>query len=178
MLPACMSGCRTAQGPTPDEQRAHVQQMRTRALNRLYVMEPKARAEVASAPGFAVFDVFHLQVVSPSTGNGYGVVRDNRTGADTYMRSVRLGAGLGAGVRNYRAVIVFKDEASMDRFVNGGPLFGAEGVGEAKTDGQGAGTSGMAPLDRRVQVYTFGEDGLMAGVSVGGGKVWKDPNLN
>jgi lipid-binding SYLF domain-containing protein len=45
------------------------------------------------------------------------VVRDNQTGRDIYMKMGEFGIGLGLGVKDFRAVFVFHDHATVERFI-------------------------------------------------------------
>lgn len=105
-------GCTSPEGSTRMEKRAHVQQMRNNALLQLYSHEPTARSEIAAAPGYAVFEAVQAQILITSTGNAYGVIHDNQTGADKYMSAFSAGAGFGAGIKNFRAVVIFEDRRS------------------------------------------------------------------
>ncbi|MDH3924325.1 MAG: YSC84-related protein [Xanthomonadales bacterium] len=173
-----LSGCASPKGSTGQEKRAYVQNMRSDALSRLYDHEPDAKAEIAAAPGYAVFEAVRSQVIITTMGNAYGIVHDNETGKDTYMSSFTAGAGFGAGIKDYRAVVVFKDRDIMDEFVNKGWVFGASGTADAKTDTSGGSASTRIEFDKRLKIYTFTEQGLMAGASLKGTKVWKDEKLN
>jgi lipid-binding SYLF domain-containing protein len=125
-----------------------------------------------------VFEAVQAQLLITSTGNAYGVVHDNQTGEDIYMSAFSAGAGFGAGIKNFRAVVIFEDREIMNDVVNKGWVFGATGTADATTDAEGATVSGAASFDDRLKVYTFTDKGLMAGASLRGVKVWKDEKLN
>jgi lipid-binding SYLF domain-containing protein len=171
-------GCASPKGSTGMEKRANVQQMCNDALLQMYNHKPAARSEINAAPGYAVFEAVQAQFLITSTGNAYGIVHDNQTGEDIYMSAFSAGAGFGAGLKNFRAVVIFKDSSIMDEFVNKGWVFGATGTADATTDAEGATVSGAASFDDRLTVYTFTDKGLMAGASLRGVKVWKDEKLN
>ena len=94
-------------------------------LNQLYSSKPEARSEIDNAPGYAVFDAVQTQVLITSSGNAYGIVRDNQTGKDTYMSAFSAGGGIGAGIKSFRAVVIFNDQEVMNEVVNKGWVFGA-----------------------------------------------------
>ena len=173
-----LSGCASPEGSTGMEKRAFVQQMRDETLTKLYALAPQTRSEIAAAPGYAVFDAVTTQIIITSTGNAYGIVHDNQTGQDIHMSAFSAGAGFGAGIKDFHAVIVFKDRAVMDEFVNKGWIFGASGTADAKSNTGGDSVSAAAMFDDRLNVYTFTDQGLMAGASLNGVKVWKDEKLN
>lgn len=173
-----LTGCASPKGSTAFDKRAYAQDMRSKALLQLYSHEPGARTEIAAAPGYAVFEAVQTQILITSTGNAYGIVRDNQTGADTYMSAFSAGAGFGVGIKGFRAIVVFKNRAIMNEFIDKGWVFGASGTADAKSGDDGATASGVTAFDDRMKVYTFTDTGLMAGASLRGVKVWKDKELN
>jgi lipid-binding SYLF domain-containing protein len=173
-----LSGCASPKGSTGMEKRVYTQNMRNEAVAQLYQLEPGARSEIAAAPGYAVFEAVQTQILITSAGNAYGIVHDNQTSADTYMSAFSGGAGFGLGVKGFLAIVVFKDRAIMNEFIDKGWVFGASGTADAKSGDDGASASGTMTFDDRMKVYTFTDTGLMAGASLRGVKVWKDKKLN
>jgi hypothetical protein len=171
-------GCASPKGSTGREKRTYVQNMRSDALRQLYRLESNARAEIANSPGYGVFDAVQSQFLITTTGNAYGIVHDNLNNKDTYMSAFSAGAGFGAGIKGFRAVVVFKDRSVMREFVDKGWVFGASGTADAKSGGEGETVSAAAAFDDRLKIYTFTDTGLMAGASLRGVKVWKDKKLN
>jgi lipid-binding SYLF domain-containing protein len=173
-----LTGCSAPKGSTASEKRLYSQDMRYEALVQLFRYEPSARTVINNAPGFAVFEAVQTQILITSTGNASGIVRDNQTGADTYMSAFSGGAGFGLGIKGFRAIVVFKDRAIMNEFVDNGWVFGATGTADAKAGDDGGSVSGSMAFDGRMKVYTFTDTGLMAGASLRGVKVWKNKELN
>ena len=171
-----VAGCVTTRG-TPDERRAAIREMRTDVLTELYRQKSSARAELAAAPGYGVFSNANVNVILASFGGGFGVVRNNATGADTFMKMGEIGVGLGAGVKDYRLVFVFHDAQTMQHFVDKGWAFGGQADAAAKAGEQGAAVGGEAILDD-VTVYQLTESGLALQATVKGTKYWKDTTLN
>jgi len=176
--PITLTGCASPQGSNVVEKREYAQDMRSRSLQQLYKFEPGAREEVANSPGYAVFEAVQTQFIITTSGNAYGIVRDNQTGSDTYMSAFSAGAGFGAGIKGFRAIVIFKERSIMNEFVDKGWVFGASGTADAKSGGEGASASGAMSFDNRMKVYTFTDTGLMAGASLRGVKVWKNDELN
>ena len=173
-----LTGCASPKGSTAFDKRAYAQDMRSKALLQLYRHEPGARAEIGNAPGYAVFEAVQTQFLITRTGNAYGIVRDNQTRADTYMSALSAGAGLGIGIKGFRAIVVFKDRTFMNEFIDKGWVFGASGTADAKSGSEGVTASGAKAFDDRLKVYTFTDSGLMAGASLRGVKVWRDTKMN
>ena len=178
MTTSILTGCASPKGSSGMEKRSYVQSMRNDALTELYSLKPDTRSEIAAAPGYAVFEAVKTQFIITTTGNAYGVVHDNQTGADTYMSALGAGAGFGAGIKNFRAVVVFTNRTVMNDFVNKGWVFGASGTADAKSSTGGGSVSDSMAFGDGMKVYTFTDQGLMAGASLNGTKVWKDEKLN
>ncbi|MBT8132574.1 MAG: hypothetical protein KJO35_09925 [Gammaproteobacteria bacterium] len=172
-----LTGCATTSGKSPAEKRAAIQEMEGEVLTELYKIKQSARAELAAAPGYAVFSNANVNLVLASFGGGYGVVHDNSTGKDTYMRMGEVGIGLGAGVKDYRIVFVFHDRNTMMDFIEKGWAFGGQADAAAKAGDKGAAMGAEAILDG-VSVYQITESGLALQATVKGTKYWRDSNLN
>ena len=172
-----LTACVTTKGSTPAEKRAAVDQMSSDVLNELFDVKQSARAEVNNAPGYGVFSNANVNVLLASFGGGHGVVHDNNSGVDTYMKMGEVGVGLGVGVKDYRIVFVFHDVQTMEEFVNSGWEFGGQADAAAKAGDKGAAIGGEALLDR-VTVYQITESGLALQATVKGTKYWIDEDLN
>jgi hypothetical protein len=197
-------GCMRPRGATVEDKRAYVKEMRAEALTELYKRDASLRSKVKSAAGYAVFSNLAGGVLFVSTGQGYGVAHNNRTGRDTYMKMAELGAGMGLGMRHFRAVYVFKDASTLETFVEKGWEFGAdanvaaiaggEGVaggatgdvvaggvtsgGAGSAGGGGERAAGAGAAGTGIEVYQLTESGLMARGGVAGTKYWKNDELN
>jgi len=174
---ALLSACATTGGSTPEEKRQAVQSMRQDVLAKLYKVKPGTRAQIQSSPGYAVFSNANVNIILASFGGGYGVVRDNRTGRDVYMKMGEVGIGLGLGVKDFRAVFVFHDRRTLERFISSGWEFGAQADAAAKTSDRGGAVGGEVVIDN-ITIYQLTEAGLALQATVKGTKYWKDDELN
>ena len=59
-------------------------------------------------------------IIFASFSGGYGVVKNNRSNTDTYMKMAEAGLGLGLGVKDFRALFVFRSEHALKNFVENG----------------------------------------------------------
>ncbi|MBU3725054.1 MAG: hypothetical protein FGM18_06015 [Burkholderiaceae bacterium] len=159
------------------ERRAEIQAMRATVLKDLYRLKPDTRAQLAASPGYAVFNNKNVNVLIASFGGGYGVVRDNRTGRDTYMKMGEVGLGLGMGIKDFRAVFVFHSPEVMRKFIESGWEFGGHADAAAKAGSAGAAVSGEILLDG-ITVYQITENGLALQATLKGTKYFKDSELN
>lgn len=161
----------------PQTRRQEIQSMRQEVLAELYSIRPDTRAQINSAPGYAVFSNANINLIFASFGGGVGVVRDNQSGGDTYMRMGEVGIGLGAGIKDFRAVFVFHDEDALERFMDVGISVGGQADAAAKAGDLGAAVSGEALADN-VTVYQMTQSGLALQATVKGTRYWQDAQLN
>jgi lipid-binding SYLF domain-containing protein len=172
-----ISGCAATRGDSPQEKRAAVQNMKQEVLTDLYKVKPHTRSEISSAPGYAVFSNANINLLLVSFGGGYGVVESHKSGANTYMRMGEVGVGLGLGVKDFRAVLVFKNDDALQQFVDKGWEFGGSADAAAKAEDKGAAIGGEAVIDD-VTIYQLTESGLALQATLKGTKFWKDKALN
>jgi lipid-binding SYLF domain-containing protein len=172
-----LAGC-SASGATPDEKRDNIRTMADDALKRLYREEPGSKAQIEQAAGYGVFSNIGTNVIFVSTGGGYGMVHNNRTGDDTYMKMGEFGVGLGLGLKDFRAVFVFHDLTTLNTFVESGWEFGGEADAAAAAGDKGGSASGAATVASGMTIYQFTENGLALSATVSGTKYWKDDSLN
>ncbi|MFY8325104.1 YSC84-related protein [Pseudoalteromonas sp. ZZD1] len=176
-LTLVLSGCATTGSASPSEKRTLVQNMRADTLAKLYTEKPDVKQQIAGSAGYAVFDNANVNVVLASFGGGYGVVKNNLTGKSTYMNMGEAGLGLGLGVKDFNVVMVFHDQAALNRFVEHGWAFGGNADAAAKYQDQGGAIVAEAIADQ-VTVYSLTENGLALQAILKGTKFWVDSELN
>ncbi len=170
------------EGPTPDEERAEIQQMREDTVAQLYDENPAAKDQIENSAGYAVFSNFGMNIFFLSTGNGKGIAHDNTSGKDTYMNMFSAGAGIGLGVKTFRGVFIFHSQQAFDNFVEKGWDFSGQADAEATTDADekeelGAADSAASLVDG-VTVYQLTDKGLALQATLQGTKYWHDDDLN
>ncbi len=173
---AALCGCATT-GKSPAEQRQIIQSMASEVLTDLYAMKDSARAEVSSAPGYAVFSNANVNLLVASFAGGQGLVKNNRTGKTTFMNMGEVGLGLGAGIKDYRVVFVFHDNDTLQQFIESGWAFGGQADAAAKAGDKGAAVGGEAVINGAT-VYQLTESGLALQATLKGTKFWPDADLN
>ena len=164
---------------TPDEQRTDIRKVKDQALAELYKVQPSAKDHIEQAAGYAVFSNFGLKILVAGGGSGRGIVVDNKTKKETFMRMAEVQAGLGFGVKNFRLVWVFDKKAELDRFINSGWELGAQTTASAKVAGQGASAfQGAVSVTPGVWLYQLTDDGLALELTAKGTKYYRDDALN
>ena len=179
VLFSLFSGCSGIQGKSKAERQGYVNDMRSETLKMLYDYKPSASAQLSEAVGYAVFSNINSNLLLLSTGSGYGVVHDNESGEDTYMRMASAGIGIGLGIKDFRGVIVFDNRKALDSFIQNGWDFTGQADATAKSGDKGGQLlSGTVNTDLGITVYQFTENGLVAQATLQGTKYWVDKNLN
>ena len=177
-------GCRTPAGETKAEKRASVRKMRTEALADLYKDLPDARGLIDRSVGYAVFSSIGTHLMLLSTARGYGILKDKGTGKDTYMEMFSLGGGVGLGVKDYRAYMIFLNKDAMDQFREHGIDFGGQGVAAATTGEEGDegfdfnAAANLDSVQAEVVVLQITEAGLALHATLQGTKFTPSEELN
>lgn len=173
-----LAGCMGPRGDTFAEKRQAVQQMRTDTLEHLYRIHPAARDKIRRSAGYGVFSNVGTNLFLLSTGSGWGLVRNNRSGAETYMKMFSAGVGIGLGVKDFRGIFVFANEQVLSEFVNSGWEASGQADAAAKAGEKGGAAAGAITVAPGVELYQITENGLALQATIQGTKYWKDDDLN
>ena len=160
------------------KKKAKIQQMRAEVLEELYQEKSSTRAEIANAVGYAVFSNIGVNVIFMSAGGGSGVVHDNESGKDTYMKMGSAGVGIGLGAKDFRGIFVFHTRKALDRFINSGWDFAGQADAAAKSDDKGAEGNVAGTVVDSVSLYQITKTGLALQATLQGTKYWLDKKLN
>jgi lipid-binding SYLF domain-containing protein len=159
-----------------DSKRAEIRKAATAALQDFYKTQPNLEADVAKAPGYALFTTYGLSFIIGGQG-GKGLVHDNKTKKDTFMEMAQASAGLQAGLAESKVLIVFSSAKEMNEFVSKGWVASGTTAVGAGTGDQNISASGGATFGQS-HYYTLTSAGLQAGGALAGTKFWKDKALN
>jgi lipid-binding SYLF domain-containing protein len=152
--------------------------MKDETLAKLYAQKPETRAMIKKAAGYGVFSNIGTYIFLLSSGNGYGIVVDNSTGHKTYMKMRSVGFGLGLGVKDIRAIFIFRNKEVLNEFVEKGWEFGGQADAAAKSGDKGGAASGEVYIETDIIIYQLTEAGVALQATIAGTKYWKDKNLN
>lgn len=119
-------------GDSNDEKRATVRQQRDEILKEALAARPELKARLEKAAGYATFRQTDVNLFLLASGNGYGLLVDNRSRQEIFMRMASLGGGVGMGVKDLRILMVFNDPKVMQQFVEQGWQFGGKADASAK----------------------------------------------
>ncbi len=172
-----LTGCASSTGTTYAEKRQSILKMKEEVLTELFKLKPDVRSQIANAPGYAVFSNINVNLIFASFGGGYGLAKQTSDGSVTYMKMGEVGIGLGAGVKDFRIVIVFHSQKALNEFIQEGWAFGGQADAAAKADDKG-GAVGAEAIINDASVYQLTKSGLALQVTIKGTKYWKDAELN
>lgn len=173
-----LSGCMSPEGATLDARRDAAGQMRSDTLAALYRIHPEARQQIAGAAGYGVFSNVGVNLILLSAGNGWGVVRDNGSDRDIYMKMLSAGLGIGLGVKDFRGVFVFTSKDALRRFTDHGWDASAQADAAAKAGNKGEAYAGAIDVAPGIKLYQITEHGLALQATIQGTKYWRDDDLN
>jgi len=159
------------------EKRAEIDEMADGMLKELYQLKPMARDQVKKAAGYAVFSNVGVNLVFASFAGGRGVVVDKK-GRRTYMKMGSAGLGLGLGVKDFRAVFIFRTREKLETFVEKGWDFSGQVDAAAKSDKKGGAIAAAETAIADVEVYQITKNGLALQATLQGTKYWNDKDLN
>ena len=175
---AVVTACATPQGATTAEKQAAVRDMRGDTLDALYDIHPIAREQIAGAEGYAVFSNIGINLLLLSTANGFGVVHDNDSDAETFMRMWSGGVGIGLGAKDFRGVFVFTERDALENFIDSGWEANAQADAAAKSGDKGGAWAGAIEIAPGIKLYQITETGLALQATIQGTKYWKDEDLS
>jgi len=159
------------------EAQATIRKESQNTLNKLYKAKPGAKAAIQKAAGYAAFDNFGMNLFVLSTASGKGIVVDQATKKETFMKMISGGVGLGLGAKDFRVVFVFENKAAMDNFINAGWDADAHAEATAKSGQKGGAYEGAISVAPGVWVYQLTETGLALQATLQGTK-YKNDDLN
>ncbi len=163
---------------TAEEDRQEIREMRSEVLAQLYKNNPEAEELIKDSEGYAVFNNGGVNLIFLSAGSGKGVAHDNKSGKDTFMRMATGGVGIGLGIKDYRAVIVFHKRSMFDQFVDKGWDLSGQADAAATIDDQGGEANAADSVLGGITVYQMTEKGLALQATLQGTKYWKVDKWN
>ncbi|MBL0708701.1 MAG: hypothetical protein JJW00_06615 [Sulfurimonas sp.] len=147
-------------------------------LKKLYKHAPKSRQMLARSYGYATFTNVGVNLIILSAEGGSGMAHNNKTGKNTYMNMGSGGLGFGLGVKDFRAIFLFKNKKVFDSFVNSGWEANAQADAAAKAGKSGGALSAAITVAPGIRLYKLTENGIAIQATIQGTKYWKDGDLN
>jgi lipid-binding SYLF domain-containing protein len=167
------------QGGRPDDQqevdarREELVRTAEETLEQLREQNESAAALYEQAHGYAVFDTTKGGLIVTGAG-GTGVAMEKGGTERTFMHLGQAGIGLGAGLENYRLVLLIADEQTYEDFVSGqwdGSISAQAAAGEE-------GIAAEEQFVEGIRSFRLTDAGLMAQADVSGVRFWVSEELN
>lgn len=167
----------SSSGNTYMEKRAAIDKMSADAVSKLSEKNATASREIKNGYGYAVFSNSNVTVLFVGGSGGYGVLHNNQSGENTYMKMGGANVGIGLGMKNIRIVFTFKTKKAFDNFKENGWLGGAQADATAKSKQKG-GANDVQVDTSGTHTYVMTNEGVALQASIQGSKYWKDDSLN
>ena len=161
-----------------DKERQEIRNRTKEILAQLYKAEPKAKANIQKAAGYAAFSNFGMKIFVAGSGTGKGVAVDNKTKKEIFMKMIELQAGLGFGIKKFSLVWVFEKPDALATFVNSGWELGGQASAAAKAGEKGAAFQDALAIAPGVWLYQLTDKGVALELTAKGTKYYKDDDLN
>jgi lipid-binding SYLF domain-containing protein len=161
-----------------DKERQEIRKRTKEILAQLYKAEPRAKANIQKAAGYAAFSNFGMKIFVAGSGTGKGVAVDNKTKKEIFMKMIELQAGLGFGVKKFSLVWVFEKPDALATFVNSGWELGGQASAAAKAGEKGAAFQDALAIAPGVWLYQLTDKGVALELTAKGTKYYKDDDLN
>ena len=180
-LLVCLMSATTFAATSPDKidkQRAEIDTLSEKALNRLYEKVPSAQNVIKNCYAYATLSNTGIKLGILGDAHGRGLAVNNTTGEKVYMRMKEMGIGLGLGVKEYDLIFVIGTEKAWNSFISGDLKF-ASSADASASDGQAGGAiDGASIAANGVWVYQITKKGLALEASIKGTKIYADKKLN
>ena len=153
--------------------RQEILDMSKSTIDALRTSDASAKSLIDSAYGHAVFDTTKGGFIVTGAG-GTGVAMRKNGSNPVYMHLGAGGVGLGAGLENYKLIVLFENEDTYERFIDGAWTGGASAQAAAGRDGAAL----VGKFVNGVAVYHVTDKGVIAQADVTGVKFWPSDKLN
>ena len=142
---------------------SEIRKMRDDTVARLFKTKPQVKAEIAKAVGYAVFDASQTNVILLVTSKGRGLMVDNGSKKETFMKMNKLGTGPVVGHKKFKQILVFKSRKLFDTFATLGADAAASADATMKPNDEDKGTvlDGTSSFNPDLSVYQLTDKGLM-----------------
>jgi lipid-binding SYLF domain-containing protein len=165
-----MIGCEST-GPNAPASHTELQTRAQTSLQQFLSHDPGLQNNINNAAGYVIFPEVGAGAVGVGGASGLGVVyKGNKMVGTVKLQQVSVGPQIGG--ETYGELIIFENEAALNRLMSNSFEFGAT----AQATIVKAGSAAAARFDNGTEAYILPKGGLMAGADIHGQKFRFYPN--
>ena len=172
------SGCSTPKGATAEEQRAYTLEVREEGLAAFYASDPNLEEKVKAAEGYIFFSNFAMHPGWMTLANGYGVLENNSTKEQTFVRMFRFGIGPGLSFKGVYALVLINNPDTLKKFAEGASALAGFVEACFRFGDFGGSWALEGAFGADVEAYGWTHTGLGIELTFLGGRVWPKAELN
>ena len=163
---------------SPEQQRAELNEMSGKVLERMYEKYPTASEAVQDAYAYCTISAASVKWGFFGDDHGRGVAVNNHTGERIYVKMKELSLGINFGAKEYDLLFIIANKKAWDRFISGNIKFGSEASADATDGVNGVSYAGAETAAEGVQVYQLDKKGLAIEATFKGGQISPYKSLN
>lgn len=163
---------------TPDQQRAELNEMSGKVLERMYAKYPEARSAVQNAYAYCTISASGVKLGFWGDDHGRGMVVNNYTGKKIYVKMKEVSVGLNFGAKEYDLLFIIQNQTAWERFISGNIKFGTEVSAQASDGVTGDTFANATIVANGVWVYQLDKKGLAVELSFKGARITPYKTLN
>lgn len=161
-----------------DEQRAELNEMREKILDRMYKKYPDSKSAVENSYGYCTISASGVKLGFWGDDHGRGMVVNNETGEKIYVKMKEVSLGINFGAKEYDLLFIIQNQEAWKSFNSGNIKFGTETSAQA-SDGVSGGTFANATIIANgVWVYQLDKKGLAVELTFKGARITPYKTLN
>ena len=139
--------------PSPEEQRAELNEMSGQVLERVSQKYPSAKNAAKSAYAYCTISASSIKWGFYGDDHVRGVAVNNETGERIYVKMKEASVGVNFGAKEYDLIFLISNKEAWDRFISGNIKFGSEVSAQASDGVSGDTFSDATIVANGVWVY-------------------------
>ena len=174
----CMVTASTVFAASVAEQRAQIDELHEKTLQKLYAKYPHAQRVINECYAYATLSNTGIKIGLFGEAHGRGEAINNQTGEKVYLHMEELSAGLGLGAKEYDLIFLINTREAWDKFINGETRFGASAEASVDDGVSGGTLEGAEYVAPGVWAFQMTTKGLALEATLDGIKIYADKKLN
>ena len=163
---------------SPDAQRAELNEMSVKVLDRMYQKYPESKSAVNNAYAYCTISAAGVKLGFWGDDHGRGVAVNNDTGERIYVKMKEISLGINFGAKEYDLLFVIANKEAWERFISGSIKFGTEVSAQASDGVTGDTFANATIIANGVWVYQLDKKGLAVELTFKGARITPYKNLN